>query len=48
MAIVLRQATHVDTECLRDMLYYAIFVPTNVQPPPCDIVNAPQLVEMAA
>jgi ribosomal protein S18 acetylase RimI-like enzyme len=44
MTIVLSQATHADTDCLRDMLYYAIFVPADAQPPPRDIVDAPQLV----
>lgn len=44
MTIVLRQATRADTDCLRDMLYYAIFVPADAEPPPRDIVDVPQLI----
>jgi ribosomal protein S18 acetylase RimI-like enzyme len=44
MTIVLRQATRADTDGLRALLYYAIFVPADAQAPPRDIVDAPQLI----
>jgi ribosomal protein S18 acetylase RimI-like enzyme len=43
MNVTVRPATQADQEILRDVLYWAIFVPPNTPPLPRDVINHPDL-----